>query len=40
MQHLDKKIVAFYIVCGVLVVEHEDVAMRLFIETLQGVVAK
>lgn len=35
-QHLDKHIAAFYIACGVLGVEHEDVSMRLFIETLHG----
>lgn len=35
-QHLDEHIVAFYIACGVLGVEHKDVSVRLFIETLHG----
>lgn len=35
-QHPDEHIVGFYIACGVLGVEHEDVYVRLFIETLQG----
>lgn len=38
-QHLDENIFAFYIICRVLGMEHEDVFVRLFIETLQGVVA-
>lgn len=37
-QHPDEHITYFYIACGVIGVEHEDISMRLFIETLQGVV--
>ncbi|KAH9320262.1 hypothetical protein KI387_022031, partial [Taxus chinensis] len=33
--HPDEHIAAFIVACGVLGVEHEDVSVRLFIETLQ-----
>lgn len=35
-QHPNEHIAAFYIACGVLGVEHEDVSVRLFIENLHG----
>lgn len=39
-QHPDEHITAFYIIFGILGIEHEDVSIRLFIESLQGVAAK
>lgn len=38
-QHPNEHVVVFYIACGVHSVEHEDVFVRLFVETLQGVAA-
>lgn len=38
-QHLDEHIVAFHIACRIIGVEYEDIAISLFVETLQGVVA-
>lgn len=38
-QHLDEHIKAFYIAIGVFGVEHEDISIRLYIETLQGIAA-
>lgn len=35
-QHPNEHIVAFYITCSVLAIEHEDVLVRLFVEYLQG----
>lgn len=37
-QNRDEHLFSFYIACGFLGAEHEDVLVRLFIETLQGVV--
>ncbi len=37
-QHPNEHIVAHYIACGVHSVGYEDVSIRLFVETLQGVV--
>ncbi|KAH9315574.1 hypothetical protein KI387_024201, partial [Taxus chinensis] len=39
-QHPDEHIASFFVACGVLGVAHEDVSVRLFIETLHGVVAE
>lgn len=36
-QHPDEHLVSFYIACGVLGVEYEDVLVWLFIEIFQGV---
>lgn len=38
-QHANEHLSTFYIACSILRVEHEDVSVRLFIETLQGGVA-
>ncbi|KAH9326512.1 hypothetical protein KI387_006690, partial [Taxus chinensis] len=33
--HPDEHIAAFIVACGILGVEHEDVSVRIFVETLQ-----
>ena len=38
-EHPDEHIAAFYIACGVRVIEYEYMPVRLFVETLQGVAA-
>lgn len=37
--HPDEHIVAFIVACGILMLEHEDVTIRIFVETLQDNVA-
>ncbi|KAH9321898.1 hypothetical protein KI387_016537, partial [Taxus chinensis] len=39
-QHPDEHIASFFVACGVLGLAHEDVSIRLFVETLQGVAAE